>query len=680
MSELASGGPGSRSDHPGGPRRRLPGLLFLGSCGLVLCPSLRADTQLLDGFADVRVASGLRQPMAMTFAPDGRLFVCEQAGRLRVIVDGALLPDPILDIGGAVDGSVEKGLLAVAFDPDFESNPHVYVYYTALSPYPHNRVSRFTADGEALLPESEVVLIELEAPSIRHHGGMVLGPDGRLWIGTGDNGNPDDAQSLDNPHGKILRFATDGSIPLSNPFYYQTTGINRAIWALGLRNPFSFAFHPESGRLFVNDVGQDGWEEVDDGYIGANYGWPLSEGPSTDPSLRAPVLAYPHAPGPGAPLSGKCVLGAVFFAPASSDYPEAYRDAYFFADHSAKWIKSLDPGDGYRVTDFVSGDGSFRPIDLDLGPDGNLYYLTRGGQVHRIEYLSTHLPVITRHPQDGSIPEGQPFSLEVGAFGDSLSFQWEKDQAPIRGGTEPTLAALAVEPADAGTYRCVVSNPFGTAVSDPATLVVTPFDLPPKSAIFEPRPLTTYAGGQTFRFHGTATDPEEGLLEASALSWRLDFHHDEHVHDSPPFAVGTQSGSFTLPALGETATDVWYRLSLTATDSAGLSDTSHVDLFPSVVELTLTTDPPGLGVFLDGQPTATPAVVRSVVGIQRTLGAAPAPSGSVFLGWTGATTGLRDPATTHTTLSTPPADATITARYSRPEVAPKRRRASLGKP
>ena len=119
-------------------------------------------------------------------------------------------------------------------------------------------------------------------------------PDGFLYIGVGENSLPDEAQSLSSPLGKILRIASDGSIPATNPFFGATTGINRAIWAYGLRNPFTFAFEPGSGRMLINDVGLDDWEEINEGMAGANYGWPLTEGPTDDPRLTSPLYAYSH--------------------------------------------------------------------------------------------------------------------------------------------------------------------------------------------------------------------------------------------------------------------------------------------------------------------------------------------------------------------------------------------------
>jgi len=195
------------------------------------------------GFSESQVASGLVNPTAMAFAPDGRLFVCEQGGRLRVIKNGSLLPTPFLTVTVSAVG--ERGLLGVAFDPNFTANQYVYVYYTATTPAVHNRLSRFTASGDVALGNSEVAILDLEnlSSATNHNGGAThFGPDGKLYVAVGENANAANAQSLSTRLGKILRINPDGSIPADNPFLSSTTGVNQAIWAIGLRNPFTFAF------------------------------------------------------------------------------------------------------------------------------------------------------------------------------------------------------------------------------------------------------------------------------------------------------------------------------------------------------------------------------------------------------------------------------------------------------
>jgi glucose/arabinose dehydrogenase len=195
----------------------------------------------------------------MALAPDGRIFVCEQRGTLRVIKNGVLLPTPFLTV--TVDSAGERGLLGIAFDPNFVSNQLVYVYYTTPTPA-HNRVSRFIASGDVAIAGSETILMEMPnlSTATNHNAGAIhFGPDGNLYVALGDNANGNNAQSLSTRLGKLLRITSTGAIPTDNPFFNQTTGDNRSIWALGLRNPFTFAFQPGTGRMFINDVGLGTW-------------------------------------------------------------------------------------------------------------------------------------------------------------------------------------------------------------------------------------------------------------------------------------------------------------------------------------------------------------------------------------------------------------------------------------
>jgi glucose/arabinose dehydrogenase len=181
----------------------------------------------------------------MEFAPDGRLLVCQQGGSLRVIKNGALLATPFLTV--TTDSSGERGLLGVAFDPGFAVNQWVYIYYTVPGSPAHNRVSRFTANGDVASP-GETVILELNnlSSANNHNGGAIhFGLDGKLYVAVGENANGANAQTLANLLGKILRINGDGSIPTNNPFYNVATGVNRAIWALGLRNPYTSPFSPE---------------------------------------------------------------------------------------------------------------------------------------------------------------------------------------------------------------------------------------------------------------------------------------------------------------------------------------------------------------------------------------------------------------------------------------------------
>jgi glucose/arabinose dehydrogenase len=271
------------------------GVLAVAALLVLLPPFLLSASALPSGFTDSRLVGGLDLPTAMEFAPDGRLFVAEKGGEVRVIKNGALLATPFVTL--PVDTFGERGLLGIAFDPSFASNRYVYLYYTTSADPIHNRVSRFTADSanpDRALAGSERVLLELTGSGNGFHNGGAIhfGKDGKLYIAVGDHGGYNNPQSLSSYFGKMLRINADGTIPTDNPFY-NTAGAKKEIWALGLRNPFTFAFSPSSTgpQMYINDVGQDRFEEINAGSAGANYGWPTCEGTCSNSGFVNPVHA-----------------------------------------------------------------------------------------------------------------------------------------------------------------------------------------------------------------------------------------------------------------------------------------------------------------------------------------------------------------------------------------------------
>jgi glucose/arabinose dehydrogenase len=584
----------------------------------VFAPVRILAATLPSGFTEVQVATGLTNATAMAFAPDGRLFVCLQSGQLRVIENGVLLPTPFLTV--TVNSSGERGLLGVAFDPSFATNQFVYVYYTATSPAVHNRVSRFTANGNVAAVGSEVAILDLDnlSSATNHNGGALhFGADGTLYIAVGENANSANSQSFNNLLGKMLRINADGTIPGDNPFLADTSGKNRAIWAMGLRNPFTFAFEPFTARMFINDVGQNTYEEINDGIAGSNYGWPNSEGPTSNPGERSPLYSYTHGTGP---FLGCAITGGTFYNPPVVQFPSAYVGKYFFADFCGNWINRFDPATG-AVTTFASGISA--PVDLQVAADGSLYYLARGaGAVYRVTFTGSQAPTITQQPANQTVAVGQSATFTVGASGTApLSYQWQRDHSNIPGATSSSYTTGSVTSADNGAlFRCVVSNAQGNAVSNDATLTVTS-NSAPVPTITQPAAGTLYSGGDVITYAGTASDAQDGSLPPSAFTWRVDFHHDTHFHPFIPDTSGATGGSFTIPRIGETSASVWYRIHLTAVDSQGMSATTFRDVLPRTVTITVTTQFSGLQVTLDGQPRTAPITFTGVVGIIRTLGA-----------------------------------------------------------
>ena len=355
------------------------------------------------GFTETTI-QGLSRPTAMEIAPDGRIFVCEQGGRLRVIKNGTLLATPFITLN--VDSSGERGLLGIAFDPLFATNNSIYVYYTVLSTPRHNRVSRFTANGDVVVPGSETVILELEnlTGATNHNGGAIhFGPDGKLYVAVGENATTSNSQTLSNRLGKVLRINSNGTIPSDNPFFNVATGANRSIWALGLRNPFTFAFQPGTGRLFINDVGAGSFEEINDGIAGSNYGWPDSEGPTTNPAFRSPLFSYAHG---GTATTGCAIAGGAFYNPLNVQFPSSFLGKYFFADLCTGWIRTFDPATG-TAAGFATG--IVQPVDLKVGTDGSLYYLAINGSngfVSRVRFNNPTTPapqIVTEANTDSAV-------------------------------------------------------------------------------------------------------------------------------------------------------------------------------------------------------------------------------------------------------------------------------------
>jgi glucose/arabinose dehydrogenase len=391
-------------------KKRLVGLV-----GALVIAAVSASGQTItlpSGFSDT-VVGGFGFATAFARAPDGRLFVCEQTGPLRIIQNGAVLATPFVTL--VVDSSGERGLLGVTLDPDFSENQYVYVYYTVPGSPAHNRVSRFTGNGNQAVPGSELVLLNIDPLSsdVHHNGGALhFGVDGKLYIAVGNNQNNADSQSKASLLGKILRINSDGTVPSDNPFC--GIGSDRCeIWTYGHRNPFTFGVDPVSGLIYINDVGENVWEEIDVAAPGNNYGWSLCEGPylngsttslceDTFPNFTNPFYWYQH-------VGGVCAIaGGDFYNPSSPSFPPAYVGKYFFADLCGGWVHYIDPNAlslppaAPPVFSFASG--FTQPVDVLDGDDGNLYVLERGSPDSRVHAISfdgggpTPTPTHTRTP------------------------------------------------------------------------------------------------------------------------------------------------------------------------------------------------------------------------------------------------------------------------------------------
>ena len=345
------------------------------------------------------VASGLSFPVALTAPPgDPRLFIIEKGGAIRVVKEGVLLPTPFLDLTGRVSTGAEQGLFDLAFDPGYAATGRFIVHYT--DPSGNTTVSSFRVaegDPDHADPASESVLLTAEQPFANHNGGRILfGPDGMLYLGLGDGGSEGDpggrGQSLTDLLGDILRVdvaaGTSYTVPPDNPFAGRTDA-RPEIWSVGLRNPWRFDFDPATGDLYIADVGQNAWEEVDVAAAsagagrGANFGWSVMEGhhcladAGCDSSgFALPVLEYSHAE--GCSISG----GYVY---RGADIPEL-QGHYFYADYCQGWVRSFRLQDGVatdpRQWPTLAPGGAVPGFGRDAA--GELYVLSAEGRVFRI--------------------------------------------------------------------------------------------------------------------------------------------------------------------------------------------------------------------------------------------------------------------------------------------------------
>jgi glucose/arabinose dehydrogenase len=340
------------------------------------------------------VASGLDQPVYLT-APvgDPRLFIIEQPGRIRVVENGQRLPKPFLDIAGKVRSGGEQGLLSVAFHPHYKANGFLFVNYTDNKG--DTRIERYmvSTDRNVADPRSAKLILTIDQRYSNHQGGLNLfGPDGMLYIGMGDGGSQGDphgnGQNRNVLLGKLLRINVDRGdpyeIPAANP--YAKGGGRGEIWALGLRNPWRFAFDRFSGLLYIADVGQDKYEEVNVVPMqnaGVNYGWNDMEGPScyrssgcNQTGLQLPALSYSHE-------NSTCsVIGG--FVYRGQKIPEI-KGQYFYSDYCNSWLRSFGFAEG-KVTDRHEWPVGRLGSIVSFGEDsqGELYICTSSGRVYRI--------------------------------------------------------------------------------------------------------------------------------------------------------------------------------------------------------------------------------------------------------------------------------------------------------
>jgi glucose/arabinose dehydrogenase len=656
-------------------------------------------------FSDSVVAR-VASPTAMAWTPDGRMLVAQDTGQLRVIRNGQLLTTPALNLASRICSGGERGLLGVAVDPNFATNHYVYVYWTRnVHGYcgqtppdtPENRVSRFTlGDNNLVVSGSEKVLVDhIPSQRINHNAGdLHFGVDQLLYISVGDGGcvlndatrcGPLNTNSrrLDIPNGKILRVTRDGAVPATNP-YVGVAGARRCTlttgpqpgtgpctetFASGFRNPYRFAQVPGTNQFYVNDVGQEHWEEIDSLVKGADYGWNTREGHCARGSLTDcgptpytnPIHDYSHA----ATGCGSITGGA--FVPHGL-WPAPYSGSYLFGDYVCGKIFRLVPqaGGGFTQEEVLTGVGA--PVHLAFGPYGAtsaLYYLEyAAGEVHRVNPAGANTAPVADFWQR---PDGLNVTLDGSAsddpdVGDSV-VSWRWNFGDGTSATTSTPRTTHTYPT-AGNYTATltVTDSRG-ATSAPFSKVVLAGEHAPAVSITAPATTARFAVGQQVTVSASATDAEDGALPGSAISWTVLLHHGTHTH---PYAGPSTGSSITIPypAPEDMASTQNSYLTATAvaTDSKGLTSRADRKLLPRKVTLSFATSPTGGRVSVNGTSRATPSSLVSWAGYRLLLDA-PADrtidgARYVFSSWS-------DGGARSHTITTPNVATTYTARYTR---------------
>jgi glucose/arabinose dehydrogenase/PKD repeat protein len=717
--------------------------LLASSLAVLTTTESASAVSLPPGFQEEVVFSGLTQPTAVRFSSDGRVFVAEKSGLIKVFDNLTdTTPTVFADLRTNVHNYWDRGLLGLALAPNFPTDPWVYVLYAfdaaiggtaprwgsvggtsddcPTPPGPTDdgcvvagRLSRLQASGNVMIG-TEQVLIEDWCQQYPSHsiGSLAFGADGALYVSGGDGasfnfvdygqdgapvnpcGDPpggvggtmtpptaeggalrsQDVRTTSDPaglSGAILRVdpATGAGLP-DNPMASSGDPNARRIVAYGLRNPFRITTRPGTNEVWIGDVGWGDWEEIDrlvspTSAPADNFGWPCYEGDGRQGgydaanlsicenlyaagtgAVVAPYFRYHHndlvLPNDVCPKGGSSIAGTSFAFSSGGSYPTEYQGALFFADYSRRCIWAIPTGtnglpDISKRKTFVGG--AAQPVDVQIGPGGDLFYVDLGGTIRRIRYFSQNQPpiaVATANPTNGPAPLTVAFdgTASSDADGDGLTYAWDLDgDGAFDDATAPTAGFTYTQP---GTYTATLRVTDPSGASDTASVTISAGNTPPAGVIDTPTTGTTWKVGDVITFSGHATDAQDGTLPASALTWSLVLHHCPstcHEHPLQTFA-GTASGSFVAP---DHEYPSHLELRLTATDSGSLSHTSSVELDPQTVDLTFESSPAGLTLAVGSTSQVAPFTRRAILGSTLSI-SAPSPQASggtayEFVGW-----------------------------------------------
>ncbi|MBI3449925.1 MAG: PQQ-dependent sugar dehydrogenase [Acidobacteria bacterium] len=616
------------------------------------------------GFVETNLPVDVFQLTDFDWDPTGDIWLISKLGKIEVLHVGDPAPTVVTQLAN-VSSDGEEGLVGLAIDPDFLTNHFIYFYVTDLGPPVHNKVIRAEVSGNSLL-NITTLLDGPELLSIMHmSGGMRFGPDGMLYVTMGDNFQFSPAQDRGSLLGKVLRIARDGSIPSDNPFVSDPNA-RPEVWALGFRNAWRFMFQPVTGNLFLGDVGDVTWEELDVILKGQDYGWPLVEGPAPPgvAGMTYPIYSYNHN-GTGAAIIGGDFMNTL-------NFPAQYNGNFFYADYALKVVYRMQL-DSNNLPTSVEEFATNLPFitHVRVGPDGALYYCSINFQtIYRVAWVggSNHQPsaIATATPTNGLNPLNVHFDGTGSSDVDpntTLTYAWAFGD----GGTS-TAAAPNHTYSIAGSYTASLTVSDGSLTSS-ASIRIVSGNRAPTATISMPANGSFFNGGDTINFAGSASDPEEGTIPASGFDWTIVFHHNVHTHPFLGPISGITSGSFVTDTTGEPDPNIAYEIILDASDTgapvgsaAVLTDRKSVFIYPNLSVMSFRATPRAdLALQLNSKPMTPPADVTAVVGHSFTLGAVtPQTPGDghtyVFNDWS-------DGGALQHSIATQPSNTTYTAHY-----------------
>ncbi|MFP5362537.1 MAG: discoidin domain-containing protein [Thermoleophilia bacterium] len=631
------------------------------------------------GFEEEAVVSGLSSPVAAAPAPDGRIFVAEKPGYVRVVdANGTLAQQPLLDLTSEVNSYHDRGLLGIAVDRDFALNGYLYLLFThEVSPLapdssapmvarllrvtvsPGNMVSGQTVllgtyGGGPCPPPSNTVDCIPSDGSSHSIGTIRVDPaDGTLWIGVGDSASftqvdelafrTYDERSL---AGKILHVDRNGRGLAGHPFCPANADLTQVctkLYAKGFRNPFRFSLRPD-GAPVVGDVQWDAREELNIARSGANHGWPCWEAENRTPGYRddprcqelyaaggdtKPLYSYPHFDGSGS--NSSAVVGGPEYN--ATDWPAEYRSSIYFGDYAKGFVKRIrvDDADNCRDTDSAGrctaidfATGWYGAVDLQAAPGGGLLFVEFGdggpnGSIKRFVYTAGNkapTAVADADPRFGAAPLEVQFSGARSSDPEGTALTYLWDFGD--GSASTTVRDPRHVYAANGSYTASLTVSDGER-SDTDTVVISPGNTPPRATLSAPLDESLYRAGQTIDLSGSAVDDEDGQLGGAAIEWRITLVHGDHDHPLSRF-TGTTASFVTTD---DHDADSYYRVTLVATDAGGLTDERTIEIRPQTTTFELKSLPEdGAAVSYGGIAGNTTLTRTSAIGYRTTISAA----------------------------------------------------------